>query len=145
MTLKEVSSLKDGLNKNNIEKNLEEAKVHTHALDGCDCIRMDEEVASLIDSDAHWPMEDNACGPLQESDVVEDAIQWWIGYLNDAGYYEEDSQRAVFDALAALVEHNIIPDCPDIDQPLPIKNSWVARFNERIQVKLVELGIDLQG
>lgn len=144
MSLQKVLEMKSGLDRNMVENGLESQKVHTSALDDCDCIKLDAEVEGLIDSDAHWPMEHNACGPMIASDEIEDAIQRWIGTLSDAGYYEEDAERAVFDALASLVENNIIPDCPDYDMPLPVKNSWIASFDREVAVKLVQLGIDLQ-
>jgi hypothetical protein len=145
MSLRNIVDLKNQLERNAVENNLESQKVHTNALEDCDCVRIDKEIVDLVESDAHWPMEDNACGPMRSGDEIEDAIQRWIGHLNDVGYYEEDAERAVFDALAALVENNIIPDCPDYDMPLPVKKAWISTFDEKIQVKLVQLGIDLQG
>lgn len=143
MSLKEISGLVDDLKKNKVGNEIMEHRVHD--MHSCDCVGLDKETQDLIESDAHWPMEDNTCGPIRSADEVEAAIQWWIGFLGDVGYYEEDAERAVFDALAALVESNIIPDCPEYDVPTPEKNVWIERFNTQIKVRLVSMGIELNG
>lgn len=111
----------------------------------CGCIKLDEEVEALIESDEPWALTDNACGPLRKADEIEISIQQWITKLSDLGYYSEDAERAVFDALAALVENNLLPDTPDYDVPFPEKSVWIERFNTAMPVRLIGMGIDLNG
>ena len=109
---------------------------HTH-----DCA-LDEEIDAIIESDElHEPAAASACGPLAEADEVEAAIQGWISKLRDAGYTEE-ADNAVFDALAALVEANTLPDTPPSDSPPAIKQKWVFHFEKAIRDKLVEMGLE---
>jgi hypothetical protein len=142
-------SLANQLRSNEIETSLqslhEEAPMHTHD-DECGCIELDEEVEKLIEEDdpTRWKLNDNACGPTRDPDEVETCIQDYITKLAAAGYVEEDAERAVFDALASLVESNILPDTPDYDAPLPQKNTWIERFQKVIEIKLKAMGLDLE-
>lgn len=111
----------------------------------CGCVHLDEEIQAAIDSDEPWALIDNACGPLRKPDEVEEAIQKWVTKLADLGYYDGDADRAVFDALAALIENNMLPDAPDYDEPLPVKNVWIERFNNAMPTRLIGMGIELNG
>ena len=115
------------------------------AHEDCDCIKLDEQIEALVDSDEPWTLSDNVCGAMVAPDEVELSIRGWIKKLSDAGYYSEDAERAVYDAMAALIENNMIPDAPDYDVPLPTKNVWIERFNNAMPTRLIALGIDLNG
>jgi hypothetical protein len=116
-----------------------------NAHEECDCIKLDEQIEALVDSDEPWTLSDNVCGAMVAPDEVELSIRSWIKKLSDAGYYTEDAERAVYDAMAALIENNMIPDAPDYDVPLPTKNVWIERFNNAMPTRLIALGIDLNG
>jgi len=111
----------------------------------CGCIHLDEEIEAAIESDEPWALTDNACGPLRQADEVEKAIQEWITKLSDLGYYDGDADRAVFDALAALIENNMLPDAPDYEEPLLVKKVWIERFNNAMPTRLIGMGIELNG
>lgn len=111
----------------------------------CECIHLDGQIEQLIEHDAPWQLTDNACGPLNPPDEIEETLQLWITKLKNAGYYDEDAERAVFDAFEGLIEGNYISDTPDYDAPKPVKLVWIERFNTQVRMKLIAMGIELNG
>jgi hypothetical protein len=144
MSLNEIEKIREEINGMDTRNNLTEIRAN-FAHDGCDCIHLDEQVENLIESDEPWNLEDNACGKLQVADEIEGLIREWVGKLSSAGYYPEDAERAIFDAFAGLIEENYISDTPDYDAPLPVKKMWMERFNTQLPVRLISMGIDLNG
>lgn len=128
-----------------IEGIVNEVSAEDAHIEDCGCVKLTEEVEALIDSDEPWALTDNVCGPTRNADEVEKSIQEWITKLSDLGYYNEDAERAVFDALAALVENNMLPDAPDYEASLPEKNQWIERFNNAMPTRLIAIGIELNG
>lgn len=116
-----------------------------HKLEPSGCMHdneFDKQIEAIIESDDYSDTPAiAACGPLADADIVELAIQQWIGTLKAAGY-QEDADNAVFDALAFLIEKGVIPDCPDVDDPGDQKDKWVFLFHRAIHAKLVEFGLE---
>ena len=146
MGLHEIDSIMTEIDLVDRKRSLEELRSADYAQnDECDCIHLDEQVENLIESDEPWKLEDNACGPLNPPDEIEEALRHWVSKLKEAGYYDEDAERAVFDAFEALIEGHYVPDTPDYDAPKPVKVVWIERFNQQIPVRLKALGIELNG
>ena len=99
-----------------------------------------EEVLKWIDDDIGV---ETACGQeLLPPDNVEHAIREWISKVENSGYDDESSQMAVYDALAFLVENDIIEDTPLVEDEEEIKTKWIDLFNKKIYARLVAVGID---
>lgn len=100
-----------------------------------------DELLEWLDND-ELEME-TACGQcLLPPDSVEGAIRAWVSRLEGLGYYSDDAQLAVFDALAYLVEKEIIPDTPMMEASDDDKSSWIELFDKKIHARLVAVGID---
>jgi hypothetical protein len=76
------------------------------------------------------------------SDEVDQAIQSHITALCEAGYEEVQAEDLVFEALAWLIEKEIIPDTPDINAPDYIKLAWIESFHSQLPTRLAEQGVE---
>jgi len=100
------------------------------------------ELLAWLDEDDKYGIE-TACGQcLLPPDSIENAIRLWVIRLENIGYEPDDSQAAVFDALAYLVETEVLPDTPMMEDANDAKDSWISQFNEKIYARLVAVGID---
>lgn len=77
-------------------------------------------------------------------DEIDGVIKRHIEALHEAGYSDDEAESLVFDALAWLIEKDIIPDTPDINAPENIKWAWIESFNNNLPTKLAEQGVGLE-
>lgn len=88
---------------------------------------------------------ETACGQcLLPPDDVENAIRKCIIHLENCGYEPDDAQLAVFDALAYLVDKDIIPDAPLMEASDSEKSKWISQFDEKIYDRLKAVGIEFE-
>lgn len=100
-----------------------------------------DELLNMLDFEGEHGF---ACGQsLLPPDCVELSIQKWVMRLENAGYDSDDSQLAVFENLAYLVEKEIVPDTPANEASDDEKVKWISIFDEKIYARLIAVGIDL--
>lgn len=86
--------------------------------------------------------DEEDCGPAENSDVVDDALQEVIDLLVKSGYDDVDSEDAVFSALEQLHSSDQCTDTPDIDATEQIKMAWIFNTVPRLKSKLKDMGLD---
>lgn len=86
--------------------------------------------------------DDGECGPPEETDMVDEAIEGVMKTLVDAGYSDEDAEEAVYDAISTLVDSGDIEDTPDMDHEEEHKALWVKTAIPLIHTQLKNMGLD---
>ena len=101
---------------------------------------VDDEDMGDDECDSH--ADDAECGPPEEVDMVDEAIEGVIGELEKAGYSEEDAEEAVYDAMSDLIDAEAIDDTPDMDQEAEVKALWVQTAVPKVKDRLKEMGLE---
>lgn len=86
--------------------------------------------------------DDSECGPADQSDLIDEALEGVISTLTEAGYDDDSAESATFDALEFLIDDGILTDTPDMDDAVESKNKWVSNSVPKIVEKLKEMGLD---
>lgn len=86
--------------------------------------------------------DEDACGPPVMRDCVDDCLERMIEMLEGAGYDVPVADQAMNEAMALLIEGEMLPDTPDLDQPETAKIAWIANAEPLIRHKLREMGLE---
>ena len=103
---------------------------------------LEPEGDELGDDGCDSHADDADCGPPEEYDMIDSAIEGVISELEAAGYSDEDAEEAVYDAMSDLIDASEIDDTPDMDQEAELKALWVQTAIPKIKNRLQEMGLE---
>jgi hypothetical protein len=124
-----------------------EERQNSYALDteneeeSCECPLSEDELLSLIESDDYEPGLARVCGEMLPLDEIDKAIHAWIHRLSEH-YEDESAQEAVFDAMTDLYLKGHLGEPPLTDGDLNEKQEWISVFNQLIDGKLRNMGLE---
>jgi hypothetical protein len=138
LTCEDVSRVADSLAM--FDENIREVNV----MSGREIVEDEGEDLEVAGDDAELDghEDDGECGPPEETDMVDEAIENLMTTLENAGYSEEDAEEAVYDAISALVDSGEIDDTPDMDNEEEHKALWVKNAVPLIRTKLQDMGLE---
>ena len=88
--------------------------------------------------------DDSDCGPDEERDLVDDAIDGVIELLVKNEYEEETAIEATYDAMEMLMESGQIDDTPELDESADTKAAWIQKSIPALKAQLKEMGLEFE-